>query len=155
MCTIKPPNFAMFGRDGDADVIETFLRNEALVIRNRRQTVTGPATASMIPALGIPRRARASLPQKVIRQPPNPIGRVKAATIVPIAPAKAGLNPVKDLNGRATVPANRRPRTAADRVNLAIAPGSGRAVGSWSIATAKIPASRLAAPEPTTVKLRG
>lgn len=26
MCTIKPPNVATFGRDGDADVIETFLR---------------------------------------------------------------------------------------------------------------------------------
>ncbi|TWU38663.1 hypothetical protein Q31b_37410 [Novipirellula aureliae] len=25
-CTIKPPNFAAFGRDGDADVIEDFLR---------------------------------------------------------------------------------------------------------------------------------
>lgn len=31
MCTIKPPNVATFGRDGDADVIETFLRYRGFV----------------------------------------------------------------------------------------------------------------------------
>jgi hypothetical protein len=31
MCTIKPPNFATFGRDGDADVIETFLRKRGFM----------------------------------------------------------------------------------------------------------------------------
>ncbi|MEO1615575.1 MAG: hypothetical protein AAFV88_06985 [Planctomycetota bacterium] len=37
MCTIKPPNLATFGRDGDADVIETFLRKRGFADGRRVQ----------------------------------------------------------------------------------------------------------------------
>ncbi|QDT62353.1 hypothetical protein SV7mr_49010 [Stieleria bergensis] len=116
------------------------------------QRATGPAIALMIPALPNHRQVTASHRLRANHPPPNPIGRVRAATTVPIARAKAGLNLAKVPSDRVTALANRHRKTAADRANRATAPGSGPAAGNWSIATAKIPANRRPAPEPTTDK---
>ncbi|TWU39360.1 hypothetical protein [Novipirellula artificiosorum] len=52
MCTIRPPNFAAFGRDGDADVIEDFLRKRGFINGRRIKPFALPGAGLESRSLG-------------------------------------------------------------------------------------------------------